>query len=60
MFAYWYLLRFVETSSFARRALDTHFYAMAVLGTSYTESGRENLPPRWRGTAAHGVPLGPA
>lgn len=53
MFTYWYLMKFVGKSPFARRALDTRSYAMAVLGNTYLESGRENLPSRWRGTAPH-------
>ncbi|MGH3914110.1 MAG: hypothetical protein ACRDTC_12000 [Pseudonocardiaceae bacterium] len=53
MFVYWYLMKFLGASPFARRALDTRSYAMAVLGRTYLESGRENLPPRWRGTAPH-------
>ncbi|MGH3929005.1 MAG: hypothetical protein ACRDTF_03400 [Pseudonocardiaceae bacterium] len=40
MFVYWYFMMFVGTSPFARSALDTHSYAMAVLGTTYAESGR--------------------
>lgn len=53
MFVYWYLLMFVGTSPFARSALDTRSYAMAVLGTTYGEVGRENLPSQWRGTVSH-------
>lgn len=53
MFVYWYLMSFTGTSPFARRALDIHSYAMAGLGKTYLESGRENLPHWWRGTAAH-------
>lgn len=53
MFVYWYLIRFVGTSPFARRALDIHSYAMAVMGKTYAESGRERLPSKWRGTASH-------
>jgi hypothetical protein len=53
MFVHWYLMKFVGRCPFARRALDTHSYAMAVLGTTYAESRRESLPSRWRGTAAH-------
>ncbi|MGH3943365.1 MAG: 3'-5' exoribonuclease domain-containing protein [Pseudonocardiaceae bacterium] len=53
MFVYWYFMRFVGRSPFARSALDTHSYAMAVLGTTYAESGRDNLPLRWRGTISH-------
>lgn len=55
MFVYWYLVKFVGTSPFARRALDIHSYAMAVLRRTYVEAGRDNLPPRWRsrGIASH-------
>ncbi|MGH8903794.1 MAG: exonuclease [Egibacteraceae bacterium] len=53
MFVYWYLMKFVGTSPFARQALDIHSYAMALLRRTYAEARRENLPSYWRGAAPH-------
>jgi hypothetical protein len=53
MFVYWYLMKFVGDSPFARLALDTRTYAMAVLGKTYQECGRDNMPARWLGEAPH-------
>lgn len=53
MFVYWYLMKLVGDSPFARLALDVRSYAMAVLGKAYQECGRDNMPARWLGEAPH-------
>jgi hypothetical protein len=47
MFVYWYLMRFVGESPFSHTALDIRTYAMAVLGTDYGESVKQNMPEEW-------------
>lgn len=47
MFIYWYLIRFAGESPFPHSALDIKTYAMAMLGTLYYESTKQNMPGRW-------------
>lgn len=47
LFAYWYMIRFVGRSPFSFSALDIKSYAMAVIGKTYRESVKKNMPKRW-------------
>lgn len=47
LFVYWYLIRFAGESPFSHSALDIKTYAMAVLGTTYRESSKRNMPKAW-------------
>jgi len=47
MFVYWYLMRFAGESPFSFSALDIKTYAMAVLGTSYRDATKKNMPSDW-------------
>ena len=47
MFVYWYLMRFAGESPFSFSALDIKSYAMAVLGTDYRETTKNNMPKAW-------------
>jgi hypothetical protein len=53
MFVYWYLLRFAGESPFSHSALDIKTYAMAVLGFSYRDSTKRNMPKRWFPASPH-------
>lgn len=53
MFVYWYLLRFTGESPFSHSALDIKTYAMAVLGLSYRDSTKRNMPKRWFPASPH-------
>lgn len=47
MFTYWYLIYFTGASPFSFSALDIKTYAMAVMGTSYRDSSKKNMPSSW-------------
>jgi hypothetical protein len=47
MFVYWYLRAFAGESPFSHSALDIKSFAMAVLGTTYRESTKRNMPKAW-------------
>lgn len=47
MFVYWYLMKFAGESPFSHSALDIKTYAMAVLGTEYRKSVKQNMPKDW-------------
>jgi hypothetical protein len=47
MFVYWYLMRFAGESPFSFSALDIKTYAMSVLGTTYKEATKKNMPKQW-------------
>lgn len=47
MFVYWYLMRFVGESPFSYSALDIKTLAMVVLGTTYGDSTKTNMPKHW-------------
>jgi hypothetical protein len=53
MFVNWYLMRFVGRSAFGFAALDVQSYAMALLKTGYSRTGRRHLPKRWFGPQRH-------
>jgi len=46
-YVYWYMMRFVGRSPFSFSALDIKTFAMAVLGKTYRESVKKNMPKRW-------------
>lgn len=47
LFVYWYLIRFAGESPFSHSALDIKTFAMAMMGTTYRESTKRNMPKRW-------------
>ncbi|MBX3130946.1 MAG: hypothetical protein KF718_29775 [Polyangiaceae bacterium] len=47
LFVYWYLLRFAGRSPFSHSALDIKTFAMSLLGKSYRQSTKRNMPKRW-------------
>jgi hypothetical protein len=53
MFIYWYIIRFVGESPFSHSALDLKTYAMAILGTDYRRSVKENMPKEWFDALPH-------
>lgn len=53
MFVYWYLMKFVGHSPFSHSALDIKTFAMCLLGKSYRDSGKRNMPQRWFEAAPH-------
>jgi len=53
LFVYWYLIRFAGESPFSFSALDIKSYAMAVLGTSFRETSKRNMPKEWFGPTPH-------
>jgi DNA polymerase III alpha subunit (gram-positive type) len=46
-FVNWYLFRFVGSSPFYHAALDIRSYAMAVLNSEFSASGKRSMPQRW-------------
>jgi DNA polymerase III alpha subunit (gram-positive type) len=46
-FVYWYLVRFTGSSPFSFSALDMKTFAMVLLGKSYRESSKRNMPAHW-------------
>ncbi len=48
MFVYWYLMRFVGESPFSFAGLDIKSYAMALLGSSFHDTVKANLPAHWK------------
>ena len=46
-FVHWYLHEFLGESPFFPAGLDVASYAMAVLGTRFTESHRPYVPKEW-------------
>ncbi|MBK6518068.1 MAG: exonuclease [Polyangiaceae bacterium] len=53
MFVYWYLIRFVGQSPFSHSALDIKTFAMAVMGTEYRGSSKEQMPAEWFDPVPH-------
>ena len=53
LFVYWYLIRFAGESPFSFSALDIKSFAMAVLGTSFRETSKRNMPKDWFGKTPH-------
>jgi hypothetical protein len=53
LFVYWYLIRFAGESPFSFSALDIKSYVMAVLGTSYRDTVKRNMPRSWFGPTPH-------
>ena len=53
MFVYWYLIRFHGESPFSHSGIDIRSYAMALLKKDYHESGKTEMPRRWRSKKAH-------
>ncbi len=53
LFVYWYLIRFAGESPFSFSALDIKSFAMAVLGTSFRETSKRNMPKNWFGIRPH-------
>lgn len=53
MFVYWYLMRFVGESPFSYTALDMKSYAMAVLGTDFSDTNKSTMPPAWLSKHPH-------
>jgi len=53
MFVYWYLIKFVGRSPFSHSALDIKTFAMCLLGKSYRESTKRNMPRRWFDPTPH-------
>lgn len=47
MFVNWYLVRFTGSSPFGHDGIDIKSYAMAVLGLSYSDSGKKYMPGHW-------------
>jgi hypothetical protein len=47
MFVYWYLIRFAGESPFSHSALDMKTLAMSLLGKSYRDSTKRNMPKHW-------------
>ena len=47
LFVYWYLIRFAGDSPFSHSALDIKTYAMALLGTDFRASVKQNMPAGW-------------
>jgi hypothetical protein len=52
-FVYWYVRRFGLDSPFSFSALDIKTFAMGVLGTSFRESVKRNMPQRWFSNKPH-------
>lgn len=46
-FVYVYMMKFVGRSPFSFSALDIKSYACAILGKTYRESVKKNMPQRW-------------
>jgi hypothetical protein len=46
-YVYWYMMKFAGRSPFSFSALDIKTFAMAVLGKTYRESVKKNMPKRW-------------
>lgn len=46
-FVNWYLFRFVGGSPFYHTALDIRSYAMAMLHSEFSASGKRSMPRRW-------------
>lgn len=53
MFAYWYLVKFTDTSPFSFSGLDIKTYAAAVLDMPYRQATKRNYPKEWFGTEKH-------
>lgn len=53
MFIYWYLIRFANQSPFKHHGLDIRSFAMAMLRTSFKQSGKAGMPDRWFDEAPH-------
>ncbi len=47
MFMHWYLIKFAGGDPFGHAALDIKSYAMAVLKSPYTKSGKHHMPKNW-------------
>jgi hypothetical protein len=47
MFIYWYLMRFVDESPFSHSALDLKTLAMAIMGSDFRQSVKQNMPEEW-------------
>jgi DNA polymerase III alpha subunit (gram-positive type) len=52
-FVYWYLMKFVGHSAFAMNALDMKSFAMAVTGSTFTDSRTSKWPKHWMVDEAH-------
>lgn len=52
-FIYWYLMHFTGNCPFTFASLDIKSYAMAMLGTSFRETTKRNLPNRWKSKRKH-------
>lgn len=46
-FVYWYLLSFADDNPFSFAALDIKTFAMSMLGTSFRQTVKKNMPARW-------------
>jgi hypothetical protein len=53
MFVYWYLIRFHGESPFGHNGIDIRSYSMALLKKDYRDSGKSDLPRRWRSKNMH-------
>ncbi|HXX67194.1 MAG TPA: hypothetical protein VEK07_08435 [Polyangiaceae bacterium] len=53
MFVYWYLKRFVGESPFSHSALDIETFAMVLLGTTYRDATKRNMPSGWFDASPH-------
>jgi hypothetical protein len=53
LFVYWYLIRFTGESPFSFSALDIKSYAMAVLKTTWKQTGKDRMPKAWFGDRRH-------
>lgn len=53
LFVYWYLVRFTGESPFGHSALDIRSYAMAILKSSYNNSGKKYMPKHWFDSTSH-------
>jgi hypothetical protein len=47
MFVYWYLMNFAGESPFSHSAVDIKTFAMSLLGSSYRDASKRNMPKRW-------------
>lgn len=46
-YLYWYIRRFGYESPFSYTAIDVKTYAMAVLGTDYSDTNKGSMPKSW-------------
>jgi hypothetical protein len=46
-FVHWYFMRFTEVNPFSFACIDIKSYAMAVLGTSFRQTTKSEMPKAW-------------